>query len=391
MRIAIFQDTFLPKIDGVQVSTEKFRHELAKRGHDVLVIAPRHPSLKSDHIGYKLIEAFPTDFLYPGLSMGKTWKTDLGKIFGEFQPDIIHSMSEFTIGLHLANAFRKRFLVPRVHTFHTYFSQYIYFVPKFLRNLLKPIVPKVTRAIASRGIDSIVVPTLAMQKYFIDECAIRSPVNVVPNGIDISKFSQMNGAAFRAKHKISKEERVVLTLGRIAQDKLVDVIIRSFAKLREGGLRDIRLVVAGVGPKSYMNYLKRVAKEEGIFDVVWAGYVGGQDWLDCYGAADLSLIPSITETFCLVLLESFAAGVPVVASNAMGPASLMKGEKGGLFSLPEPNDCARQAHRLLLDRELWMKKQVEGLEIAKNFAIESSTDKLESLYEKTLASNIFVN
>ena len=43
MRIAMLQDTYWPKIDGVNTSVELFSQELRKRGHEVMIIAPRHP------------------------------------------------------------------------------------------------------------------------------------------------------------------------------------------------------------------------------------------------------------------------------------------------------------------------------------------------------------
>jgi len=384
MKIAILQDTYLPKVDGVQVSTENFRLELIKRGHEVLVVAPRHPSYGESHEGYFLMDAFPCDFLFPGLSMGKTWKAHISQVFGSFKPDIIHSMSEFTIGYFYARKCRKIFDVPRVHTFHTFFSQYVYFVPRILQGAINRAVPKVTKKLSEKSIDSIVVPTEAMQHYFQNDCQIIEPVHVIPNGIDLQRFTRSNGLAFRTKHQIALDEKVILSLGRISQDKLIEVIISTVALLRKRGIQKLRLVIVGVGPKAYIRKLEKHASSEGVNDIIWEGYVSGQEWLDCYGAADLNVVPSITETFCLSVLESFAAGVPAIATNQMGTASVMKGEKGGLFALPNAIDCADKAERLLIDKELWHLKSREALERANEYSIERCTAKLEALYESII-------
>ena len=88
---------------------------------------------------------------------------------------------------------------------------------------------------------------------------------------------------------------------------------KAMKRLRERGLANLRFVIAGGGPAPYMKKLKRLAADLGLDDIIWTGFVKDQAWLNCYGAADLFLFPSVTETQGLVVIESLAAGVPMVS------------------------------------------------------------------------------
>jgi len=143
-------------------------------------------------------------------------------------------------------------------------------------------------------------------------------------------------------------------------------------------------VIAGDGPASYVKKLRNQAKAKQLDDIIWTGIVRGQDWLDCYGSADLFLFPSVTETQGLVVLESLAAGVPVVTVEAMGPALTMQGEKGGLFADNNPEHFADQAQRLLHDAALYETKKNEAIELALSFSIENRTRELAAVYEKVI-------
>jgi 1,2-diacylglycerol 3-alpha-glucosyltransferase len=386
MRILIFQDTFHPKVDGVVISTELFIAELQRQGHEVCLVAPRHPKDKTEYAdNYWLVPSVRFDWIYPGTCLGKFWAGNLAARIKEFKPEIIHSMTEFTLGHFLATYWKNKLNLPRVHTFHTLWHEYLFYIPlvpvALTRLWMRWAAPKAVR----KRLKYIIAPSEAMAHSIREDWAVGDfPIAVIPTGLDQSKFKKMNGQRFRSKYNIENHERVILYLGRLGDEKNTQLIVASMAELRKRGEKNIRFVIAGDGPAAYVKKLRAQAKMQELDDIIWTGIVRGQDWLDCYGSADLFLFPSVTETQGLVVLESLAAGVPVVTVEAMGPAQTMLGEKGGLFADNNPEHFADQTQRLLRDPDLYEIKKNEAIELALSFSIENRARELADVYEKVI-------
>jgi glycosyltransferase involved in cell wall biosynthesis len=395
MRIAMFEDTYWPKIDGINTSVELFSKELRKRGHEVVIIAPMHPGadyaecpiVDDDRI---LLPSVGTDWLYPGTSLGKFWRGmgsgPVAERFQTWKPDILHSHTEFTIGLWMASYWRSRLNAKRVHTYHTLWTEYLFYLPlpeAFSQPLVRYLAPRTTK----KRFDGVIAPTEKMREALIADWGITpewSHIDVVPTGIDVARMQHGDNARFRAKYGIADDESVILYLGRIGTEKNVELVIKTFAELRRRGEEKVRFVVAGGGPEQYVAKLKQQAVAMGVENIIWTGFVRGQDWLDTYAAADVVLFPSVTETQGLVVVEALAAGVPLVSVEAMGPASTMKGERGCLFAGNDPAQFATSTQRLLRDEVLYERKKREALEIAKVSSVEHRTDELVGVYERVL-------
>lgn len=387
MRIAIFQDTYHPCTNGVVVSTDLFTRELKRRGHEVLLIAPRHPSYREEAPeGVILIDAVSTDWIYPGSSLGKFWRGKLGAKLEAFKPHLIHSMTEFTIGHWLASYYKNKLGVPRVHTFHTLWTEYLFYVPLLPQFISQPIFHWLAPRVCKKRFDRIVVPSDAMKEVVEKDWGVKEPkIHVLPTGLDFARFEGMCGARFRARRGIRDDEKMLLYLGRLGDEKNVELVIETFAELSRRGEKNLRFVIAGGGPELYMRKIHKLAAERGLEDkIIWTGFIKGQEWADCYGAADLVLFPSLTETQGLVVVEALAAGVPLVSVNALGPGSVMKGEKGCLFAENNPVDFADKALRLLHDDVLIERKKREAREVARAYSIEQRGAELEAIYADVL-------
>lgn len=385
MRIVMFQDTYHPATNGVVVSTDLFIEELKRRGHDVLLIAPRHPDYKEPAPeGVHLIPAVSAEFIYPGASLGKFWTGKVGKAIEEFQPDIMHSMTEFTIGHWMASYFRKKFNLKRVHTFHTLWTEYFFYIPLVPHK----VVTKWFQYVVSRGcrkrFDQVLVPSDAMHDTVVDDWHVDVPVDVLPTGLHLEKFKGGVGERFRQRYGLKDDERVLLYLGRLGDEKNVELVVDTMVELRRRGEPNLKLVIAGGGPDPYLRKLHKRCEDNGLKDVIWTGFVRGQDWLDTYAGADLVLFPSVTETQGLVVVESLAVGKPLVSVEAMGPGSVMKGEKGCLFAKNDAVDFADKTQRLLNDDVLYQRKKREASELAQSYCIEQRGAELEAIYQRVL-------
>lgn len=386
MRIAIFQDTYHPTMNGVVVSTDLFVRGLRERGHEVLLVVPQYPGSDADVDDPMVhhIKAVKTDFIYPQACLGVFWRTGLKEKLEAFKPDLIHSMTEFTIGHWLSSYWAKKLGIPRIHTFHTLWTEYLFYLP-VPQAITQWWLRWAARGAVKKRAQAIIAPTELFADVLKDDWGLDFiDVNVLPTGIELQKFENMCGPRFRARHKIADDEKVLLYLGRMGDEKNVELVLHAMAELRRRGEENLRFVVAGGGPESYMKRLHKLADQLKLDDIIWTGFISGQEWLDCYGAADLTFFPSITETQGLVVTESLAAGVPLVSVKAMGPASTMKGEKGCLFAEPTKEDFADKAQRMLHDDVLMERKKREALDVARAYSVERRAEELEGIYLKVL-------
>ena len=190
--------------------------------------------------------------------------------------------------------------------------------------------------------------------------AERGCIAVVPPGVDVDKFRRVDAGELRRKLGIGAEQRVVLFTGRLERLKGLDTLLRSIALLREQA-RPVRLLVVGddssngileagqyPGERARMEAL---ARKLGIEDAVdFLGAVPHDALPVYYSLADVCAVPSHSESFGLVAVESQACETPVVASRVGGLRQLVFDGVTGLgVAGHDPRDYAAALWQLLGD------------------------------------------
>jgi len=161
--------------------------------------------------------------------------------------------------------------------------------------------------------------------YSIDPYKIK----VIPCGINLGLFKPINKVEARRRLGMNGQ-KVVLFVGRIQRLKGLDKLLGAVSRLNDDD--DIKLMVVGGDSRTQdeVNRLRKVSHDMHIQHMV--DFVGQGDQKELpfyYSAADVCIIPSYYESFCLVALESLACGTPLVATNVGGISGLVKqGENG---------------------------------------------------------------
>ena len=174
-------------------------------------------------------------------------------------------------------------------------------------------------------------------------------VATVAPGVDLDRFSPGERAGARARLGLPADAVVLLFVGRIQPLKAPDVLLRAAARLvQEDPMLRERLVVVVVGGPSGTGLvapesLQHLADERGIRDLVrFVPPVTQDDLPQWYRAADLAVVPSYSESFGLVAVESQACGTPVVAARVGGlPTAVRDGVSGVLVDGHDTADWAR--------------------------------------------------
>jgi D-inositol-3-phosphate glycosyltransferase len=219
-------------------------------------------------------------------------------------------------------------------------------------------------------------------------------VDVVHPGVDLDLFRPGSVPGARSALGIADDSVVLLFVGRIQPLKAPDVLVRAAADLvaRHPDLRG-RLVVAICGGPSGTGLerpsaLEDLARDLGIDDLIRFIPPAGRPTLaQWYQAADLTVVPSHSESFGLVAVESQACGTPVIAAKVGGlRTAVADGLSGVLIPGHDPADYARAISELLGDPARLAGMAIAARAHAEQFGWAGTTAGLMSTYGKALAA-----
>jgi glycosyltransferase involved in cell wall biosynthesis len=148
------------------------------------------------------------------------------------------------------------------------------------------------------------------------------------NGVDLDQFRALpSGDAFRVHYGIAAGAPLALFIGRISPIKNLEMLLRAFAQAGVPGAR-----LALVGPMlepDYAAHLRAVCSELALGEaVLFTGPLYGDDKLAALAAADLFVLPSLSESFGNAAAEAVAAGLPVLLTDTCGIAQQIHGRAG---------------------------------------------------------------
>ncbi|MDQ6945561.1 MAG: glycosyltransferase family 4 protein [Actinomycetota bacterium] len=169
-----------------------------------------------------------------------------------------------------------------------------------------------------RRASKIIVLSGAFKRMLVEGYGIPPwTIEVIPPGIDLSRFVPGNKQAARLKLDLPADRRVVVTVRRLVPRMGLDVLIQAWALARPY-VNDATLLIVGDGPERLPLRLL-VDELDGGESIRFLGRVDDETLQRSYHAADLSVIPSLDlEGFGLVALESLASGTPVLATDSGG-------------------------------------------------------------------------
>ena len=256
MRILLTTESYLPYVSGVTVSVDAVARGLGARGHEVRVIAPR-PARGSGPgpVGspgpepeiawldsYQLPRLVPPAYRMP-------WPNPWARALRDaerWHPDVVHAQSPFVTGL-LARDLARAAGAPLVFTHHTRFADYGHYLGP-LAGPGSALTDAYLRRFWARCA-AIVAPSTDLA----DEIRSRVPedsrgrVHVVPTGIDVEGIRALQAIDSRVEAGWPSDAVVIATLGRLAPEKSVDVILDAAAVAFERAAA-VRLLVIGGGP-----------------------------------------------------------------------------------------------------------------------------------------------
>lgn len=372
MKIGMFSDSYRPYTSGVVRSMETFTLELQKMGHEVFIFAPNYPGCEEEQGVYRFFSIpAPTNKEF---TLAVPFSLSLAAKIKKIGLDIIHIHSPFLLG-RVGARWARRLDIPLVFTYHTLYDKYLHYVP-LGQNITKGIVQRMTVDFCNQC-DCVIVPTDVIRKHLLQQ-GVESPVEVVPTGINIDEFKNVDRQWLRSKYNLAPDTKILLFVGRLGQEKNIPFLLDSFHRISLTNPNTV-LVLVGSGVDEE-KLLARVTELNLSNKVIFTGRLSKEDTIKCYSGADIFVFASVTETQGLVIGEAKAAGLPVVAVDAYGVSEMVKhGEDGYLVPL-DLEQYTKHVNKLLNDEQLRNKLSKNALINAQELSAANCTNKLSQIY-----------
>ena len=382
MNILMMTNTYLPHIGGVARSVEAFSRYYRQHGHKVLIIAPEFPQTPKDENGVIRIPAIQR---FNGSDFSVTLPVPhfLGDRINAFEPDIVHSHHPFLVG-STARLIATTYKIPLIFTHHTMYEQYSHYVPGNTDTLKRFAVELATSY--ANMCDQIFAPSESIREILIQR-QVNVPIDVIPTGVDIAAFSQGNGLGFRSILGIPHDAFVVGHLGRLAAEKNLSFLCHSVIKFMKKEPR-AHFMLAGKG--SIEDELLDIMDKSGLSKRMHkVGFLQQPFLASAYKAMDVFVFSSQSETQGMVLSESMATGVPVIALDAPGVREVVADEQNGklLPAHASTLDFAGALHWLIKLSELQKVELSQGaLATAEFYSLDKCAQKALQKYIQLLGT-----
>jgi 1,2-diacylglycerol 3-alpha-glucosyltransferase len=379
MRIALFTDSFLPLINGVTTYVIELAKKLADRGHRVYIIAPKFS--KSETFRYpnvtvlrKLSVPAP---IYSGYKFTLPFDPLLLKWVSERKMDVIHFHTPVMLGMQ-AVLIAKILDIPLIGTFHTFFMdrQYLKHVGMDSR-IVEKIGWRLSNVYYNRC-DLITCHSEGIKQELIMH-GCKKPIKVIPLSIDSTVFD--NSGSSEMREKLCRKGKILLFVGRLAHEKNIPYLLECFhLVLRK--LPDTKLVIVGDGPQAGL--VKAKIRALGISNsVIMTGKIEHERLVKSgiFGACDVFINASTTETGPLTILEAQVSGLVCVSVKGHDTNLIVDGVNGYLVEKKDRRGFAEAVISLLTDSKKYRRMKLATQRMVKEHELSRVVDLWEKTYK----------
>lgn len=373
MKIALFTETFLPKVDGIVTRLTKTVQHLVAAGDEVLIFCPE--GAPPDYCGARVVgvPAMPLP-LYPELKLALP-RPAVAEALDQFGPDLVHVVNPAVLGLGGIWLARTKGY-PLVASYHTHLPKYL---EHYGMGMLEPLLWELLKAAHNQASLNLCTSNAMVQE--LSDKGIQHTA-LWQRGVDTELFRpELRSQAMRERLLNGRSDtgQLLLYIGRLSAEKQIERIRPVL-----DAMPDARLALVGDGP--YRQQLETLFAGSATHFV---GYLAGEDLAAAYASGDAFLFPSSTETLGLVLLEAMAAGCPVVAANRGGIPDIVSDGINGCLYEPDGADggagsLTAATRRLLDDRTRLQELRGAARQEAERWGWSGATEQLRGYYRQVL-------
>ncbi|UER67628.1 glycosyltransferase [Borrelia sp. BU AG58] len=381
MRIAIFTDTYLPDKNGVATSVRQIKEGFEKKGHTVYIFCPnsRREILGENNVyrclSIKLNHKVDARIAFPN-------KSRIRKIICKYQPEIIHTHSEFTMG-KIGKRLALELNIPIVHTNHTMWDFYLHYLG-ILKYLTNP--DKIMKKFYDQ-IHHFIYPSIkAKDKYF--KLSKQSDYKIIPNGVDrdlfIKQIDKSREKEILSKYGIIENDRVIVFVGRLNKEKNIHLLIEHLKDFLVDN-KNYKLILIGKGREE--SAIKRFRQKFGLEkQIILIGTIPWEEMYYYYRASDVFASLSRSEVYPMTVIEALTAGAPAVLINDVIYKDVILQGKNG-FLIDNYGDIHKYIDEITGDEEKLRAFKKNTEETSPAFSSLFFIERIEEYYSEIIKNH----
>jgi len=376
MRIGMMLDMYKPHISGVTNYVSLNKRALETAGHEVSVFTFGAEGPEPDEHGVYRTTGVP--LAESGFYLGFRYRRAMRLRLQEM--DIVHVHHPFLSG-GLALRYCRHRQIPIVFTNHTrydlYARVYLPMIPDPLsRTFLQSYMPSFCREV-----DLVIAPSKGVERV-LRELGVESPIEVVPNGVDLAPFQNPSEPVPRSSLGLEPGDLGLIYVGRLGPEKNLTFLLRTLAGVRAAA-PNVRLVLVGGGPEA--DNLRGLAQGLGIGEAVhFVGAVPYREIPRLLAACDAFVTASVSEVHPLSVIEAMASGLPVVGIDAPGVADMVSDGVDGFLAANDAAAFSAKLTRLAFDDDLRLRMGAAARSKSRDFDIARTSALVADLYRTLL-------
>jgi 1,2-diacylglycerol 3-alpha-glucosyltransferase len=375
MRIGMMADIYKTQVSGVTNSIALSKRWLEKEGHEVFIFTFGDDEVIDNE--ENIIRTTGLPVVDTGIYLNLRYNRQARHLL--YSMDITHVHHPFVSG-----SLAMRYCVPRnipvVFTNHT---RYDLLTQAYLPILPEMIGEAALKAYLSpfyRACDLVIVPSPSMHHILEEHFGLISPVEVIPNGLDLTPYRGYIQPVDRSKFGFSANDVICIYVGRLSPEKDLSLLIRAFYGIAMT-YDHVRLLVVGDGPER--ENLEAQVKHMNIrAKVFFTGMVDYQEIPSYLVCSDIFVTPSSAETFGLSTVEAMAAGLPTLGIDSPGTGDIIEDGVTGLISSDDLAVFTAKLVQLSTNHELRQTMGKQAIQASKKYDIQTTTSILIKHYQQ---------
>jgi len=346
--VGIISNTYYPEKNGESVAVQGLERELKKKGIKVYLAVPQIEGVTYPDNIFAIKSMPVAKSVSADLHLPYNYINDVCDFFTKKNVTIIHTHNTLMGGMEGAYIALKMD-VPCVHTFHTDIQSYDYWnlVPGS-KNACKALIK-----IILNNYDHIIALSSKMQKYLLLQ-GIKTPITRSHNIPLLGEIKKLNQPDEELAKKLGiniKKDIVVLTHGRVAKEKGIDVGIEIMSEVIKQNL-NVKYLIAGVGVEDYVNEMKQKIDQLGIKNnVIFSGAFSAKDLGNLASLSKIYLNTSTTENHPTTVLEAMHLGLTGVFIDDLAFDYIVQDGYNAFMGKKE--DLASYVNLLISDQKMY--------------------------------------
>lgn len=383
MKIAFVTDSYVPAPNGASVSVEILRKSLEKAGHDVYVFAPKYSrSIPAN----KKIVLLPGIFSYSDPYRPRFWPTSSpnAKTIKQAGFDIVHSHL-FYGPFKYAQDLAAKANVPHITTFYRLFPEYERLFPTISLSLKSNYERSYEQTMSFANAADHIIALSANEKKYFSDANVNRPITTLPVGIFPKDYASYPPEAVKQRFKIPQSRKLILSVLRLEKDSNVPLLLKAFRQVWKS-IDDVHLLIVGGGSME-KEFIRTVENQAFKNFVTFTGFLPKAQVNKIYGAADIFAYPKQLDPQPLCVLESLAAGTPVVAVEGFMGSDFINEGQDGIISKPTVDDFSIKITDLLRRNRMLLDFSIKARLLSREFRSSNLTHDLLRLYESVIDSS----